>query len=124
MGSKKKRKTPPPNHKKRNDMPARQKAELTTFRQAEKETYIQFMTDTLVLTLNDPEIMQKDVFGKKRIQRVLEGWGKKYDQYCGALYPGDEADYHQIKLDERLSQIFGDDFEKFGKRYYWLNDLT
>ncbi len=124
MGSKKKRKTPPPNHKKRNDMPARHKAEVTAFRQAEKETYIQFMTDTLVLTLNDPEIMDKDVYGKKRLKKVLEGWGKKYDQYCGALYPGDEADYLQIKLDERLRQIFKDDFEEFGKRYYWLNDLT
>lgn len=102
----------------------RQNAILTTYRQAEKETYIQFMTDTLVLTLNDPAVMGKDVFGKKRLQKVLKGWGEKYDRYCGALIPGDEADYHQIKLDERLSQIFGDDFERFGKRYYWLNDLT
>lgn len=125
MGSKKKRKNaapPPPRVKV--DYQTRQKAKLDAYRQAEKETYIQFMTDTLVLTLNDPEVMGKDVFGKKRLQKVVEAWGKKYDQYCGALLPGDEADYHQIKLDERLSQIFGSDFEKFGKRYYWLNDLT
>ena len=124
MGGKKKRKKQIPFPKPKNDFQAKQNTRLMTYRQAEKETYIQFMTDTLVLTLNDPEIMGKDVFGKKRIKRVLEGWGKKYDRYCGALYPGDEADYHQIKLDERLSQIFGDDFEKFGVRYYWLNDLT
>lgn len=125
MGSKKKkRKSSPPAPRQKITFQDRQTAKLNAYRQAEKETYIQFMTDTLVLTLNDPAIMGKDVFGKKRIQRVIKGWGEKYDQYCGALVPGDEADYHQIKLDERLSQIFGDDFEKFGKRYYWLNDLT
>ena len=124
MGSKKKKKTNLPNHKKRNDLPARQKAAIITHRQAEKETYIQFMADMIVLTLNDPDVMGKDVFGKKRINKVLEGLSKKYDKYCAALYPGDEADYHQIKLDERLSQIFGDDFDKFGERYYWLKDLT
>lgn len=45
----------------------RQKNTVNVYRQAEKETYIQFMTDTLILTLNDPAIMGKDVFGEKRI---------------------------------------------------------
>ena len=124
MGGKKKRKNTVAFPKPKNDYQAKQNAKLLTFRQAEKETYIQFMTDTLVMTLNDPEVMEKDVFGRTRIKRVLEGWGKKYDQYCGALYPGDDADYLQIKLDERLKQILKEDFEEFGKRYYWLNDLT
>lgn len=124
MGGKKKKRNQSFPIQKKITFQDRQNAKMNAYRQAEKETYIQFMTDTLVLTLNDPEIMGKDVFGKKRLQKVIEGWGKKYDQYCGALLPDDEADYHQIKLDERLSQIFGDDFEKFGKRYYWLNDLT
>lgn len=50
----------------------RQKNTVNVYRQAEKETYIQFMTDTLILTLNDPAIMGKDVFGEKRIRRVVE----------------------------------------------------
>lgn len=48
----------------------RQRNTVNVYRQAEKETYIQFMTDTLILTLNDPAVMGKDVFGEKRIRRV------------------------------------------------------
>lgn len=102
----------------------RQKATVNVFRQAEKDTCIQYMTDTLCLTLNDPDVMGKDVFGKKRLQKVIKAWGEKYDKYHGALEKSDDADYHQIKLDERLGCIFGDDMDKFGKRYPWLNDLT
>ena len=35
----------------------RQRNTVNVYRQAEKETYIQFMTDTLILTLNDPAVM-------------------------------------------------------------------
>ena len=58
----------------------RQKNTVNVYRQAEKETYIQFMTDTLILTLNDPAVMGKDVFGEKRIRRVVEAWGKVFDK--------------------------------------------
>ena len=76
----------------------RQKNTVNVYRQAEKETYIQFMTDTLILTLNDPAVMGKDVFGEKRIRRVVEAWGKVFDKYHGALEKGDEQDYWQIKM--------------------------
>lgn len=59
----------------------RQRNTVNVYRQAEKETYIQFMTDTLILTLNDPSVMGKDVFGEKRIRRVVEAWGKVFDKY-------------------------------------------
>ena len=59
----------------------RQRNTVNVYRQAEKETYIQFMTDTLILTLNDPAVMGKDVFGEKRIRRVVEAWGKVFDKY-------------------------------------------
>ena len=54
----------------------RQRNTVNVYRQAEKETYIQFMTDTLILTLNDPAVMGKDVFGEKRIRRVVEAWAR------------------------------------------------
>ena len=81
---------------KKNGYLQKQKATVDAYRQAEKETYIQFMTDTLILTLNDPEVMGKDVFGRERIRRVVEAWGKKYDQYHG--------------------------FVPFKRRYDWLRD--
>lgn len=108
----------------RNGYLDRQRNAINVYRQAEKDTYIQFMTDTLALTLNDPAVMGKDVFGKKRLQKIITAWGKTFDKYHGALEKGDEADYHQIKLDERLKSIFGNEFQQFGERYSWLKDLT
>lgn len=100
---------------------AKQKKTVDTYRQAEKDTYIQFMTDTLMLTLNDPEIMGKDVFGKKRITKIVLAWGKVFDKYHGALEGGDEADYFQEKMDESLERIIGKEgFTKLPERYYWL----
>lgn len=99
----------------------RQRNTVNVYRQAEKETYIQFMTDTLILTLNDPATMGKDVFGEKRIRRVVEAWGKVFDKYHGALEKGDEQDYWQIKMDMNLKGILGEKgFEPFEKRYEWV----
>ncbi len=99
----------------------RQKQIVGVNRQAEKDTYIQFMTDTLILTLNDPEVMGKDVFGKRRIRKIVRAWGKVYDKYHAALEKGDEQDYHQVKMDEALKRVLGEeDFVPFEKRYDWL----
>lgn len=100
---------------------ARQKATIDVYRQAEKQTYIQFMTDTLMLTLNDPEIMGKDVFGKERIQKLVAAWGETFDAFHGALENGAEADYFQEKMDRGLEKILGKDgFQPFDKRYDWI----
>lgn len=100
---------------------AKQKATVDTYRQAEKDTCIQFMTDTLMLTLNDPEVMGKDVFGRKRIMKVVCAWGKMYDRYHGALEKGPEADHFQDNLDQALKRILGEEgFQPFSKRYDWI----
>lgn len=70
----------------------RWKIKVDVYSQAEKDTYIQFMTDTLFLMLNDPNAMRKDVFGKKRLQKAIKAWGEKYDKYHGALEFGEDAD--------------------------------
>lgn len=101
----------------------RQKAAVNAYRKAEKDTCIQFMTDTLMLVLNDPEVMGKDVFGKKRLKRIVDAWGKVYDQYHEALESTGEADYWQEKLDQALGAIFGDDLVPFAKRYEWLQEI-
>ena len=100
---------------------ARQKTVIDVYRQAEKQTYIQFMTDTLMLTLNDPKVMGKDVFGKERIKKLVAAWGKTFDKFHGALEKGDEADYYQEKMDVLLKRILGgDDFHPFSERYDWI----
>lgn len=101
----------------------RQRAKVNVYRQAEKETYIQFMTDTLILTLNDPEVMGKDVFGEKRIKKVVAAWGKVFDRFHGALEKGDEQDFWQVKLDQCLKGVLGEeDFAPFTKRYEWVKE--
>ena len=99
----------------------RRKVRDTVMQDAIRQTYQQYMTDMLILTLNDPEVMGKDVFGEKRIRRVVEAWGKVFDKYHGALEKGDEQDYWQIKMDMNLKGILGEkDFEPFEKRYEWV----
>ena len=43
----------------------RKKAEIGVYRQAEKDTYIQFMSDMWQITLNDPEIMGRMSSGRR-----------------------------------------------------------
>lgn len=102
----------------------KQKQKNKATHDATRETYEQYLTDTLILTLNDPEIMGKDVFGEERIHRVLAGWGKKYDEFFVALTNMPEADYCRDKLDKGLKRICRKgQFVPFEKRYRWLPEI-
>lgn len=105
---------------------ARRKVRDSVLKDATRQTYQQYMTDTLILTLNDPEVMGKDVFGYKRLKKVLEAWGKCYDRYFDALTKNPEADYAREKMDRLMQQICGDsgDFVPFEERYEWLPEIT
>ena len=92
---------------------------VNVYRKAEQDTTIQFMTDMLILTLNDSEVMGKDVF---RLVRVIKAWGEKWDKYHGALENGVDHDYYQVKLDQALKEILGDDLIPFAERYDWLSE--
>lgn len=111
---------------KKNDFLARQKKRERTLQDATRQTFVQYMTDTLILTLNDPDVMGKDVFGYSRIKKVLDAWGKKYDLYFDALTLNPEADYMREKMDEAMKRICGDtdDFFPFEQRYDWLPEIT
>lgn len=103
----------------------RRKARDEVMQDAIRQTYQQYMTDTLILTLNDPEVMGKDVFGHARLKRVLDAWGKKYDQFFDALTKNPEADYARAKMDAAMKAIVGDhqDFIPFEQRYEWLPEI-
>lgn len=77
--------------------------------------------DMLILALNDPEIMGKDVFGKERIVKVIEGILEYEDAFADAYTMKDESDYLQEKLDQRLRYILGEEnFAPFAERYPYL----
>lgn len=105
---------------KRNGYLERQKATVSVYRQAEKETYIQFMSDMFQLALNDSEVMGKDVLGEARIRRVVEAASKNFDTFHRALEKNKEADYYQDKLDEKLRRIFKEKLIPFSERYPWI----
>ena len=103
----------------------RRKVRDTVMQVAIRQTYQQYMTDMLILTLNDPEVMGKDVFGYKRLKKVLDAWGKNYDKYFDALTKKPEADYARAKIDAAMKLICGDsqDFIPFEQRYEWLPEI-
>ncbi len=105
---------------------AKRKIRDNVMQDAIRQTYQQYMTDTLILTPNDPEVMGKDVFGYKRLKKVLEAWGKNYDKYFDALTKNPEADYAREKMDRLMKAICGDsgDFFPFEERYEWLPEIT
>lgn len=49
-----------------------QKKRERVLQDATRQTFVQYMTDTLLFTLNDPEVMGKDVFGYARLKKVLD----------------------------------------------------
>lgn len=104
----------------------RRKARDTVLQDATRQTFVQYMTDTLILTLNDPEVMGKDVFGYRRLKKVLDAWGRYYDQFFDALTKKPEADYAREKMDRLMRQICGDsgDFFPFEERYEWLPEIS
>lgn len=82
---------------------------------ATKETYTQYLTDTLVLTLSDYG------WGEQRIRKLLEDWGQTYDDYFDALKKEPETDYYRAKMDERIAAICkSGKWTKFEDRYPWL----
>ena len=99
----------------------RQKQAIEIYRQAEKDTQIQYMADLFILTLNDPKVMGKDVFGRKRILRVIKAVQEKYDLYIDVLTKNPESDYMQEKLDKQLGAIIGEEnLTPFAERYEWI----
>lgn len=105
---------------------ARQAARDQAIQEAMEVTMRQIMVDTLILTLNDPEVMGSDTFGYSRLMKVLDGWDEKYETYAGAITKGPEADYLRGKLDQALKQIVGKkgEFHPFEERYQWVAPIT
>ncbi len=85
------------------------------------DTTSQQFFDYLCLVLNDPEVMGKDVFGAKRIQKVHEALRAVDKKFNEAWVGSQESDYYQEKLDAELRRIFGE-IEPFHKRYPYLKE--
>lgn len=77
--------------------------------------------DYMSIVLNDPKVMGKDVFGKKRLQKVHEAMKKLDKEYCAAWTNRIESDYCQEQIDAALKRIFGE-IDPFNVRYPHLRE--
>lgn len=82
----------------------------------------QRMFDFIELVLNDKEIMGKNVYGKKRLQKIHEAMAAKQDYYAAAWGFTEESDAKQEELDGELKAIFGDDLVPFRERYPYCKE--
>jgi hypothetical protein len=102
----------------KNDFLARQKATQQAFFDAGLRCGRQQIIDMVSLVLRDPEIMGKDTFGRDRLLKVVNGIGDYIDTYQKAWLKDDEADYYQVKMDDALSEAYGEKLhDTFHERY-------
>lgn len=104
-----------------NALLARQRAMQQKCFEAGCDITAQQFFDFLCIVLNDPEIMGKDVFGAKRIQKVHEALKAVDKYYSEAFVNSMESDYYQEKLDAELIRIFGE-IQPFRERYPYLKE--
>ena len=107
----------------KNDFLAKQRAIQQGFFRAGEQTGRQVMLDMMVLALRDPEIMGKDIFGKDRLLKVVNGIKKYMDIFDPAFQATDETDYYRAKLDAALAEAFGDGMnDTFLQRYEFAKE--
>lgn len=85
----------------------------------------QLALDTIILVLNDPEYMGRDVFGAKRLEKVCEGFYARWPDHLLALTDHDESEYWRTKIDQAFARIFGPEYMHWQDRYpYWDENDT
>lgn len=103
---------------KKSGLLARQKRDRDIIQKATKETFIQYMTDTAVIALNQMG------WGKDRLQTFVEVWGHVYDEYFDALRNVPETDYYRAKLDENVRRFETPErYKPFEERYEFLPEM-
>lgn len=83
----------------------------------------QQILDMMSLVLRDPSIMGKDLFGKERLLKVVNGVKEYIDKFRQAWEKTDETDYYRDKLDAALAEAYGDGLhDSFTERYPYAPD--
>lgn len=102
----------------KNDFLAKQKALQRACFNAGLQSGRQQIIDMVSLVLRDPDIMGRDIFGKDRLIKVVQGIGEYIDTYQKAWEKDDETDYYRVKLDDALAEAYGEGLhDSFMERY-------
>ena len=108
----------------KNNFLARQRALQQGFFSAGLQSGRQQIIDCVSLALRDPDIMGKDIFGKDRLMKVVQGVAKYIDLYQKAWEKDDETDYYRAKLDAALVEAYGKELhDSFMERYEFLPEV-
>lgn len=80
----------------------------------------QLCFDALTLVLNDPAEMGKDVFGRKRLNKLCAAVNAKIREIMPGMSGAVEASHVRRVVDDELRRICGEDFLPWAERYeYW-----
>ena len=101
----------------------RQKEDRQKMLDAGEQLGTQKMWDYVQMALSDPELMGKDTFGRKRIEKLFKYVHDLADTYHVAFTDDKEADYYQEKMDAQLRDKWGPDLVPFHERYPMLKRL-
>ena len=108
----------------KNDFLAKQAAMQRACFDAGLRSGRQQIIDMVSLVLRDPDIMGRDIFGKDRLLKVVNGIGKYIDTYQKAWEKDDETDYYRTKLDDALAEAYGESLhDSFLKRYEYAPEF-
>ena len=101
----------------------RQKASRQAALDMGEQLGFQKMWDYVQMSLRDPELMGKDTFGRKRIEKLFAHVHKLVDEYHVAFTDDNEADYYQEKMDAALREGWGPDLAPFYERYPMMKKI-
>ena len=82
----------------------------------------QMCYDALTLVLNDPEVMGKDVFGRKRLNRLCKALNAKISEIIPGMSGAVNSSYIRAQVDRELQRICAEDFEPWEERYEFWDD--
>lgn len=80
----------------------------------------QRIMDYLQCVLHDPKVMGKDVFGTKRLRKVIQAIEERDKYYAAAYTTQKNADKLQDELDLELKEIWGDEALPFTERQPYI----
>lgn len=85
---------------------------------------IQQQWDYMQLVLRDEKYVDRDIFGRARMQKLFAGLKEYADHFHEAFTTEVEADVRQEELDRCLWEIWKDDLVPFAQRYDELKTVS
>ena len=84
---------------------------------------MQIAADYFQIALRDPEAVNTDIFGRERIDKIVNKT-MELDEYFSPAFSSDvEAERYQEEMDRKLREIWKDDLVPFNERYPNLKSI-